>query len=673
MDIIEKLLRKWRERERGDDKADAFIDAVLPEVAEWFVGLFQNEDKNSLFVKLNDFILGAYIMAPDFIQFLARYMANVGLERLQRRWPKWASTPVLIFIKSYFDALEKVSKDKPKPTASELRARLDALASEAMNAASELGKKFTAAWEAAKKIKKPEHEHDSPKEGPDMADPKHAPKGPDAGGTGKKGDGSKKSVADRLSEFSAGFGAAWSAIKMVADRGEDHAQSAANGLFWAVMALLATVLTTTVAAFLDNSRLMVVNVVWWSGVWVVGPFVALWAWRDRNRRIHAAEMSRKPEDERNPYEKTGNGFLELGALGGAAAFVGLVSTLVVAAVCALAAYTHFHAGYVWGGLAAIGAAFFGWTFTDVGLDTFRAIAQAVIPDEREGEALKARNRAARSFSLMGIIYGFLMTGPVLAYVVAYTDYMGSAFVLGIFLALVAGFANTRLGSEASVAAAENVKEIHAEFTKRNYRTALRMLLFAAIPSVIFLGIDNFVLPPACPTSGHIALTCPDKLPSYAERWQKSGPSKLLGAVGDRADKEAKEVAAEIAKDKADDESDESSAVETTTTAKSCDAKIVAFVKALPKRDTCKGVLASTDEQMIGLCEQAIACGALNEDGTKRGSSQKSRPAQRVVGGDEIPWWGWLCGGIAAGVILFLVILGWKEPEKKEEKKGGGGH
>ena len=116
MDIIEKLLRKWREREQGDDNADAFVDSIMPEVAAWFVSLFKGENSEGIIDRINGLILAIYTMAPDLLQFLFRYVVNVGLEKVQKRWPVWASTPLLVFFRGYLDALEKASKGKAKLT-----------------------------------------------------------------------------------------------------------------------------------------------------------------------------------------------------------------------------------------------------------------------------------------------------------------------------------------------------------------------------------------------------------------------------------------------------------------------------------------------------------------------------------------------------------------------------
>lgn len=621
----------------GDDNPDAVIETIMPEVAKYFASLFKN-DADGFFTALNALVLGLYHISGDALQFFIRLMVNMRAEKLQARYP-WMSLPFLIFIKGYFNALEEATKGKDKPTANDVKAAADKVAAEAKKAAGDLKRKFDAAKEAVKSMHIP-NSNPKPTGGPvPHSDPHAAPSGAAsaAGGTGK-------SFEERFNGLVASASLILEKAVKAAKRAEDLAQNLANGAVCVTGLVIATLAITFCAVMLsDNPRLLVFVIVVSSLAWVMGPFAAFLVWRRKAREIEASA----PKNPDDPHDEPGNGVLEVGGIVLANAFVWGISTIVVAALCAIGAYVHFAWGYVWTGLISIGIGFFAWILGDLFADGTKALVRAFVKDENEGPELKLKNRFARSFSMIGIIYCFAMILPVFNGVLNFTKYSWDVGIPGLFLALLSGFVNTRSGSPASVLPAEHVKVKWLAFSKEAYVTGLKMFMWAVVPTLALLLLNSF-MPPQCPDKdGDPKTVDVCELPSYSERIVafvkkdavNSATSLGNGTVGLVSTTEGAAIS-------------------------SCSAEVNSLMKRIEKDDCKVALQESKDPEALRLCNEAVSCGALREDGSK-----KPVAVRKVGPGDAgFNWW-YVGVPMAIALLLGLAWIGRKDPkEDKEEKK-----
>lgn len=620
-----RFLQTWSDRSGKDDGDDAFIDSILPELAEFFASLFR-EDENTVLGTLNGLLLAAYTQLPGFLQFLFRLFVNRKLETLQRKWPSWASVPVLIFVRAYLGALEEASKDKPKASAADIRAMLAKVAVQAKDATSDLGKKFQDAKEAAKHINIP-HPNSKPKEGSPMSDTHHAPpKGDTKKPAGNTGDSSKKSGIQELLKLFSGIASGLPAITEGLRNVKTHMGHVFEDAEYAAKMGSHVLLTITIAMVLtgfgaiwvavSNPMYMMAYVTTVLVIWGLGPLLA---------GVGITFLVK-------------NGFGKLGIAAGAVTLTGGLSSLVIATVCGIAAFTDpFSWVYVALNLGCVIIADFVWRFGDLSSDGIKALIRAM-PDNWEANWMKRGTIGFRKAMFTIVVADTL--AAFLVSILAMWDYTlyGVQFLILIFATgLVAAYGYSRVPLTENTAPSDLVE------IARDHRVLnLARFYWAGTGLVgIFLAIAfvfNMLAPPAKDATG--------ELPSYAARWEAS---RLHSALADRGDE----------------------MVDAIDPIDACDAKIVAFVNGLEEVGGCKAVLTnSTEPKLIALCEQAKECGLVSERGVRAKPAAKPSVVDASIGSFGSGWW---CVGIGVIALVFFAWIGRKQEGEEEKKPAGGGH
>lgn len=627
--VIAALIAAYNHRDAAEDRQDAFVDTLMPEVAKYFTALFKGEE-DSLFSALNSLVLAAYHVAPDTLQFFIRLMANMSVEKLQGRWPAWVSLPIMVFVKGYFTALEEATKDKAKPTVDDVKEAGRKAAAKAKDTADELGKKFKAAKEAAKGVNIPPDSASPPPPGGPVPHDSHAPPSggapPAAGGTGNK-----KSWGERFSDmvamlpvFKEGYASAKEHLSDMVEGAEEVAKNLAYALIGIVFAMVLTGLV---------HGIIVVKAPEW--VWAVTVvFTLLWGLLPLCIGLAAVVKSK-------------NGFVKLASAGTAILLTGGVSSLVIATIDGFAVFgKHFSWVYVASGLAAIVLADFIWRLGDMFGDAIKALIR-LMPDRWEADWMRRGTIGFRkAMFTIAVAYSAFMFLVGLYAQWEHTLYGIGAVGMLVLCLLMAAYGYSRV----SLTVNDSANDLNAVVTVHRLQNLERFYWAATgLSLVLLMGtfVFNAIVPPQCPDKDGDPKTADvcetEELPSYAKRWAGSGLKKIGDDLG----------------------SEVVGGGGSSVAANTCSAEVTSLVKRI-RWDDCKVALQeSTNSEELRLCNEAVSCGALKEDGSK-----KSVAVRKVGPGDAgFNWW-WF--GIPAGIAAFLALawIGRKDPEAGKEKKEG---
>lgn len=613
--LLASLVTLYNNREATEDRQDAIVDTIIPEVARYFAASFKEEDADTIFGKMNQLIAAAYVMSPGAVQFFLRFLTNMSMEKIQGRWPAWATVPLMVFTKAYLGALEEATRDKPKPTKDEIESVLHSLGDQVKSTASDLGAKFSAAVAAAKHIHIPhfDDEEEGAMSGPDpaaapsgSATDKDKKKKKAAGGTGKSG--LVAAIIEWIPRAKEELGEA-----------REHLQEAIDGAEgvagWIAFAIIILAVSVVGSGFIS----VITAMLWPGGVCFVTWALTL-GWGFLPLLAGACYL----------IFGTGNGFAKLGAVGLAVVMTGSISSLVIAGVHGIAAFSpEFSWVYVGINMGAIVLADFLWRLGDMSSDAAKAIIR-IIPDSWEAQWLKDPSIGFRK-----IIFTLAVADTAVMFLIGimaqweHTLYGVQLVAIVIVCLLMAAYGYSRVSltiNDASGDLEEAVTEHRVKNLNRFYWAATGLSVSLFVGMFAF----NVVVPPTKDAAG--------ESPSYAARWEKSGLRRIGESMGEKA--------------------------AASTGGLACSKQIQDFAADLEQGD-CEIVLtSSSDKQVIALCKEAVECGAVElHDGDAHGSSGTGFPGV------------WICILLAIILVVICVftIIGWnKSPEEEDGKKKSGG-
>lgn len=419
---------------------------LLPEASALFKRL--SGDEEGFFTALNGLITALYSGLGDKAQVVVGLIGAWKLETIREKFPR-ASIPVIAFLVAYFGALEKETRGKPQASMADIEAAAARVAEEAKRAGSKLNTFFARAKQARAQ----------PESQPEIG----AQSAPGVDMNLNKVLGDKvRGLFGNVFEFG--------------DKLEDVVQTVASLATWASILGVLNLLIVVGAIAFGSPDAIAFIVAASSAAWIGGPFVGFFIARGAQRRA-AAEAAAKSE---NPNEKAGNGFFEGSLLILTNGFVGGVSTLAIAALCAAGAYADPSRVwvYLWSAFLAMGIAYFTWSAGDSAFDAYRG-------GDKKGEDKPRKGAVMGAFALLGIIFVFVILGPLVQGLFPTAEYNPAVPLVAIAIAFGGGVIRTRAASARPSDSGPNLQPVQERNQVFDFITGRRLLIVGAIVVIAF--------------------------------------------------------------------------------------------------------------------------------------------------------------------------------------------